>query len=165
MGYLSTLATACAPVAVGLVVTVLSGEFSAWAPILAKRMVHRAVRHLPEADRVATEAEWLAHVEQVPGNVGKVLHACGMWRAVAFSRGAAREFILRFQFLLILMLFLASGFSVGLNYIHGKSEGYIWFDGIPALAILSVAVPALVLFARRERRERRAKASTRGDPR
>jgi lipopolysaccharide/colanic/teichoic acid biosynthesis glycosyltransferase len=66
----------------------LSDEFKAWAPSLAKHLIARAVRKLPEQQRARYLEEWSSDVDDTPGEIGKILKAFGYGRA-ATSMAAA----------------------------------------------------------------------------
>jgi hypothetical protein len=55
----------------------LSDETKAWAPWLIRCLVQRAVRKLPADDRERFVEEWPARVDEIPGDIGKLLFA--MW--------------------------------------------------------------------------------------
>jgi hypothetical protein len=55
----------------------LADEFKAWTPWIIERLVKHAVRTLPEAWRDRFEEEWLSHIRETPGEVGKIMAAFG----------------------------------------------------------------------------------------
>ena len=55
----------------------LADEFKAWTPWIIGRLVKRAVRKLPEDCRDRFEEEWLSHIHETPGEVGKLTAALG----------------------------------------------------------------------------------------
>ena len=55
----------------------LADEFKAWAPSLVARILAAAVRKLPAAKRERFSEEWASHVNEVPGDIGKFVAACG----------------------------------------------------------------------------------------
>jgi hypothetical protein len=59
----------------------LTDEFKAWTPWIIKHLVKGAVRRLAEEDRSRFEEEWLAHVNEIPGEVGKIIDALGFFYA------------------------------------------------------------------------------------
>ena len=59
----------------------LTDEFKAWTPSIIKHLVNRAVRRLPEEERSRFEEEWLAHVNELPGEVAKIIAALGFLSA------------------------------------------------------------------------------------
>src|SRR5215469_9793045 len=62
---------------------ILADEFKAWRPRLTRELVALAVRRLPGEQRERYSEEWLSHVEEVPGEVGKVLASIGLlWAGV-----------------------------------------------------------------------------------
>jgi hypothetical protein len=66
----------------------LADEFKAWTPRLIKYFIQRAVRRLPESQRKRFTEEWQSHVDEIPGEVGKLIVAFGFLRASSeISRG------------------------------------------------------------------------------
>lgn len=59
----------------------LTDEFKAWTPWLIKRCIQRAVRQLPESLRERYTDEWQSHINEIPGEVGKLFEALGFLRA------------------------------------------------------------------------------------
>jgi len=66
----------------GLGGSVASAEFEAWAPVISRRLIEWAVLRLPEDEQARRLEEWLAHLNDVPGNFGKLFHSIGCLRAV-----------------------------------------------------------------------------------
>ena len=56
-------------------------EFNAWTPWIVEHLVRRAVSKLPEAQRERFEEEWRSHIDEMPGDVGKLLAAIGFGSA------------------------------------------------------------------------------------
>jgi lipopolysaccharide/colanic/teichoic acid biosynthesis glycosyltransferase len=73
-GVLGTLLTA---VLGGL----LTDECKAWLLWTAERLIQRAVRTLPESERERYNEEWRSHVDEVPGQIGKLIVALGFLKA------------------------------------------------------------------------------------
>lgn len=66
----------------------LAEEFKAWTPRFIKYFILRAVRQLPESQRKRFTEEWQSHVDEIPGEVGKLVVAFGFLRASSeMSRG------------------------------------------------------------------------------
>ncbi|SRR5258708_29876589 len=59
----------------------LTDEFRAWIPWIIERMVRRAVVGLPASQRERFEEEWESHVNDVPGEIGKLTVALGFLTA------------------------------------------------------------------------------------
>lgn len=55
----------------------LADEFKAWAPSVTAKIIAAAVRKLPTPKRERFSEEWASHVQQVPGDIGKIAAACG----------------------------------------------------------------------------------------
>jgi len=56
---------------------ILAEEMSAWIPSITRLLINFAVGRLPESKRERFVEEWQSHVNEVPGQVGKVLVAFG----------------------------------------------------------------------------------------
>lgn len=71
-------------IAVGLA----TAEILAYAPRISRWLVNRAVRKLPEADRDRYREEWLAHADELPGHLTKLLHAldCELRGAIRIAK-------------------------------------------------------------------------------
>jgi hypothetical protein len=66
----------------------LADEFKAWTPRLIKYFIQSAVRQLPQVQRKRFTEEWQSHVDEIPGEVGKLVVAFGFLRASSkMSRG------------------------------------------------------------------------------
>ena len=139
MGVLANVAAtlgACIP---GLLVH----EFSACAPAWAKRIIRRAARGLPEEKRIACEAEWLAHLDDVPGNVSKMIHATQLWQMVLVSRIKLvdRERLYRaFEAGFPPLIFVMSLGGTAIDYFRGLPAGTLVIDVMPAVAFVAVVV-------------------------
>lgn len=62
---------------IGDVVTAVLGvqlatEFEAWTPWLVERLLRQAVARLPKGEQERFAEEWRAHVNEIPGQVGRV---------------------------------------------------------------------------------------------
>jgi len=60
---------------------VLSEEFKAWLPWVRRRIIERAVRNSPKELRERLAEEWPSHVEEFPGDIGKLIVAFGLLAA------------------------------------------------------------------------------------
>jgi lipopolysaccharide/colanic/teichoic acid biosynthesis glycosyltransferase len=69
LGALAMLGAVC--------VKVFADEFKAWAPTIVAKIVGAAVRTLPPELRERFSEEWLSHIDQIPGDLGKFAGACG----------------------------------------------------------------------------------------
>ena len=65
----------------GILVKVVADEFKAWNPKLTGYLVKRAVRRLPLLERERYEEEWTANLDDVPGDLSKMLYAMSLQRA------------------------------------------------------------------------------------
>lgn len=69
----------------GLVVAILTAlcsgflkeELKAWSGWVVERLIKLSVAHLPESQRARFEEEWHSHVDELPGEIGKLLAATG----------------------------------------------------------------------------------------
>lgn len=70
---------------VGAVGTTLSGllkdEVKAWIPWMIQRIIRSAVARLPQDHRERFQEEWQSHVNEVPGDIGKLTVALGFLSA------------------------------------------------------------------------------------
>jgi hypothetical protein len=57
---------------------ILAEEMSAWNPSIIRRLIKLAVGRLPEGRRERFQEEWQSHVNEVPGQIGKLLVAAGL---------------------------------------------------------------------------------------
>jgi hypothetical protein len=77
-------------IALGACGSLLAAEVWAHADPLSRWLIRRAVLRIPEEQRARLEEEWLAHLEETPGAVRKLLHAIGCWSgAPAVGRAVA----------------------------------------------------------------------------
>lgn len=93
----------------------LTDEIKDWTPWVIKRLVNFAVRKLADEQQGRYEEEWLSHINEIPGEIGKLVAALGFYFAAQkmSSRIGVRKraldvllslsFIL-FEFPLILMI-------------------------------------------------------------
>ena len=54
-----------------------ASELRDWIPWIASRMINHAVASLPEAHKERYREEWHSHLDDCPGAIGKLIHACG----------------------------------------------------------------------------------------
>lgn len=80
-----------AAVAASMLGALARSEIEAWAPALAARLIRLAVSLSPPeiADRLSEE--WCAHVNEVPGFLGKIIAAVGFIRAARALPGAGGQ--------------------------------------------------------------------------
>jgi hypothetical protein len=55
----------------------LVDEFKAWTPWLTRTLVMIAARTAPRSAKERCTEEWLSHLEEIPGQIGKILAAVG----------------------------------------------------------------------------------------
>jgi hypothetical protein len=81
---------------VGSIVTatlsrVFADDLKAWRPRLTKKIVALAVHKLSHAQRERYAEEWMSYVDEIPGEIGKVLAALGLLWAAAQIGLASRK--------------------------------------------------------------------------
>jgi lipopolysaccharide/colanic/teichoic acid biosynthesis glycosyltransferase len=59
----------------------LADELKAWLPWVVQRVIQRAVARLHSTQRERYQEEWQSHVDEVPGQVGKLLVAIGFLKS------------------------------------------------------------------------------------
>lgn len=69
----------------------LADEFKAWTPWLVQRLVQFAAGRMPVAQRERYAEEWSSFVDEIPGEVGKILSALGLPWAGFRIRNQARK--------------------------------------------------------------------------
>jgi hypothetical protein len=71
--------------AVGLLLALagklIAAEIQDWLPTLARRLVDYSSSLIPETERCRYKEEWYSHLDECPGKIGKLWHACGCLRA------------------------------------------------------------------------------------
>jgi Fe-S cluster biosynthesis and repair protein YggX len=65
----------------------VSDEFKAWRPWIVERLILIAERRLPAKHRKRLAEEWRSYIAEIPGDVGKVIAACGFIKASNTIRG------------------------------------------------------------------------------
>jgi Bacterial sugar transferase len=55
----------------------LADEFKAWAPTIVSSILAIAVKVLPPSQRDRAAEEWTSHVNELPGDLSRVVFACG----------------------------------------------------------------------------------------
>jgi hypothetical protein len=55
----------------------LADQFKAWAPTIVSSILAVAVSALPPAQRDRAAEEWTSHVNDLPGDLSRVVFACG----------------------------------------------------------------------------------------
>jgi hypothetical protein len=61
----------------GIVGKIVNNEIEAWAPLISKRIIEKAVRCLPQYEQERFREEWLAHLDECPSSVSRLWHAIG----------------------------------------------------------------------------------------
>jgi uncharacterized membrane protein YjgN (DUF898 family) len=68
----------------------LTDEFRAWMPWIIQRVIRCASARLPQAQQERFEEEWQSHVNEVPGDIGKLTVALGFLPAARKMTLAAK---------------------------------------------------------------------------
>jgi len=64
----------------------MADEFKAWTPWLTRRLIDRSVSKLPAELQERYREEWSSDVQDVPGQIGKLVFAAGFIRAARIMR-------------------------------------------------------------------------------
>jgi hypothetical protein len=97
----------------------LTDEFEAWTQWIINRLVKRALRALAEEERSRFEEEWLAHVNELPGKVDKIIAALG------FLPNARR---------------ISSGISVAKRILDAGASVFLLFLCAPLLLMTAMLI-------------------------
>jgi hypothetical protein len=61
---------------------IVANECKAWIAYLPKWLIRRAIAWVPQESRERYTEEWLSHISEVPGDIGKIVTAVGfVWAA------------------------------------------------------------------------------------
>ena len=69
----------------------LANEFNAWIPWIIQRVIRRAIMRLPPTQRERFQEEWQSHVNEVPGEIGKLAVSLGFLTAARKMTLAAKK--------------------------------------------------------------------------
>lgn len=69
----------------------LADEFKAWIPWIIQRIIRRAIARLMPDQRERFAEEWQGHVNEVPGDIGKLRVALGLFAAARKMTPAAKN--------------------------------------------------------------------------
>ncbi len=72
------IVTTLLPLALAIAAKLSADEVKAWLPWLTRQLVALAIRTLPKDQRERYGEEWLAHIVETPGDIGKFLVAIGL---------------------------------------------------------------------------------------
>ena len=74
----------------------LADEFKAWMPWVIGRVVRHAVSRLPADQQLRFGEEWRSHIDETPGEIGKLILALGFivaaFKMSAMLRGRREGF-------------------------------------------------------------------------
>jgi len=69
----------------------LADEFKAWVPTLVASIIAIAVRIRQPSQRERPAEEWTSHINEFPGDLSKIVAACGLvWAALKIDGPAFR---------------------------------------------------------------------------
>ncbi len=79
-----------------LILRFVATEIQDWMPAIARKIVENAVARLPQEDQKRYGEEWLAHLDEYPGKLAKLVQALGCIRgaealAVSLRQSAKRS--------------------------------------------------------------------------
>jgi hypothetical protein len=69
----------------------LADECHAWIPWIIQRVIRRAIMRLPSTQRERFQEEWQSHVNEVPGEIGKLAVSLGFLTAARKMTLAAKR--------------------------------------------------------------------------
>jgi hypothetical protein len=77
MGILTSIILGLGSVTGVIALHLAADEIGERVPSVARRLIRRAAGKLPKQQRLNYEEEWLAHLNECPGMIAKLLHAIG----------------------------------------------------------------------------------------
>jgi hypothetical protein len=77
MGLIATVLLAILAVIAAALARLFADEFKAWTPWLLDRLVRRAIAKLPDDLKDRCDEEWRSHLNETPGELGKLVIAIG----------------------------------------------------------------------------------------
>lgn len=77
MGMIVAIGVVIAGIVGAALSQLLADEFEAWAPHIANKLIRLAVSRLPERNRERMREEWHSHLDEIPGQIGKIVAAIG----------------------------------------------------------------------------------------
>jgi PAS domain S-box-containing protein len=104
----------------------IADDCKAWSPRLASRLLHRAVRRLAPDQRQRYQEEWEAHLNDIPGVIGKLVFALSLQRASRMMADGRWEMLSREREMLTAALRREKEFSEFL--LKSSTEGIVVFD-------------------------------------
>ncbi len=121
----------------GILVSVFLGlvkdEAKAWLPKLTNRILANAVKTLPHGLQLRYEEEWRSDIEEMPGEIGKMLRAVGLVRAAygirranrGEFRGVVAEWVSR-SIAALLLVWIAPCLGILMLIVRGHSYGPVF---------------------------------------
>jgi hypothetical protein len=108
----------------------MADEVKTWSVWLHKKMRHMAVAKLPPESRERYEEEWESGLDEIPGEIFKLVYSIGLLRAAVGIRNAVPKSSVRFESLFSRLKRL---FDIGFS-------GIILFLLSPMLLAISIAI-------------------------
>jgi lipopolysaccharide/colanic/teichoic acid biosynthesis glycosyltransferase len=110
----------------------IADEFKAWSPWIVGKTIRCAVRQLPEDQRERFSEEWHAHVNDIPGDAGKLIVALGFLSASWRMSSPDRIFVFSKRLLdlalsIVGLAFFSPLFIVAAAAIKIESRGPVLF--------------------------------------
>jgi hypothetical protein len=91
MGVMIGIAVAVAGIVGGAISRQLTDEFKAWTPNIIDRLIRLAVLRISEPHRERMNEEWRSHIDEIPGQIGKIATALGFLTASRKLRGVVSQ--------------------------------------------------------------------------
>lgn len=128
MGLMTAIVLAMLTILGAASAKVLADEFKAWAPAVVAKIIATAVQTLPAELRDRFAEEWHSHINEIPGDVSKILVASGfLLAAYRMTNGllSIRKRMLDVGLVGILLLLLAPTIALAALLIKLDSPGPI----------------------------------------
>ena len=123
MGLITAISIGIGSTFAAAVSRLLADEGRAWLPHWTERLVKRAVSRLPLEQQKRFAEEWRAHLDEVPGDIGKLVSAVSLQRLESTIHFKYVIDILVAHFLLLIVGPTMIAFAI---YIKMKSRGPVF---------------------------------------
>ncbi len=120
MGLIGAIKAGLDEILASTVSKVAADEVKAWTPWIASRLTTFAVRRLPEHCRDRYREEWASHLEDIPGNVGKLWVAIGFYTAARKIAAADPDSVPAYIWLIRFLLVLTFPFLKGMHVLMDR---------------------------------------------
>jgi len=126
MGIVTAFILAIVAVIGGAISQILSDEFRAWTPWIVNFLIRLAVCRLPKDLHERFYEEWHAHIDEIPGNVGKILLAVEFALA-SLQMGSAADIVRKSmeQSKFTIAIWLVAAAFVGLSIVS-RTRSKLW---------------------------------------